>query len=209
MKGAPGHDVDGVSTADAHRDHAQAAGVGGVAVGADHHAAREGVILEDDLVDDPRAGLPESDAVAGAHRTEEVVDLHVGVHRSTQVHRGVDPGSDEVVAVDGRGDHHIVEPRRHELEGHDLGQGILEGDPVRVDVHIGAAPFGLGASLGPSVSDQHLLGQGERPVELGAPHRDALAQTCVDPGEKCRRRGGSLTGYLVGLALVATHLPPP
>ena len=59
--------------------HAQPAGVGRVAVGADHHPAGEGVVLEDDLVDDPRARLPEPDAEPGADGPQEVVDLGVGV----------------------------------------------------------------------------------------------------------------------------------
>ena len=46
----------------------EAAGVGRVAVGADHHPAREGVLLEHDLVDDAAARLPEADAVLGRHR---------------------------------------------------------------------------------------------------------------------------------------------
>ena len=62
VEGEAGHDVDGVTAAHADGDHAQAPGVGGVAVGADHHPAGEGVVLEDDLVDDPRARFPEADA---------------------------------------------------------------------------------------------------------------------------------------------------
>ena len=88
VEGGAGHDVDGVPAAHADGDHAEAAGVRGVAVGADHHPAREGVVLEHDLVDDPRARLPEADAVAGAHRPEEVVDLGVGVQCGAQVDGG-------------------------------------------------------------------------------------------------------------------------
>ena len=47
------HHVDGVGAADADRDHAEPAGVRRVRVGADHHPARERVVLEHDLVDDP------------------------------------------------------------------------------------------------------------------------------------------------------------
>ena len=89
LNGEPGHDVDGVAAADADGDHAEAAGVGRVAVGADHHAARKGVVLEHDLMDDARAGLPESDAELGAHAAQEVVDLGVGVQRGPKVDGGV------------------------------------------------------------------------------------------------------------------------
>ena len=59
----PGHDIDGVGAAHARGEHAQPAGVGRVRVGADHHPAGEGVVLEDHLVDDPGTRLPEADAV--------------------------------------------------------------------------------------------------------------------------------------------------
>jgi hypothetical protein len=68
LPGETGHDVDGISAANTHsahtescattshtRDGVQAEGAGltssvdGVAVGADHHAAREGVVLEYNL----------------------------------------------------------------------------------------------------------------------------------------------------------------
>ena len=58
-----GHHVDGVGAADPDRHHAEPAGVRGVRVGADHHAAGERVVLQDDLVDDAAAGSPEADAV--------------------------------------------------------------------------------------------------------------------------------------------------
>ena len=69
------HHVDRVGAADADRDHAETAGVRRVAVGADHHPAGERVLLEHDLVDDPRARLPEADAVLRTHGAQELVDL--------------------------------------------------------------------------------------------------------------------------------------
>ena len=63
------HDVHRVGPAHADGDHAQAAGVGGVAVGADHHTAGKGVVLQHHLVDDARARLPEAHAVAFARRS--------------------------------------------------------------------------------------------------------------------------------------------
>lgn len=57
------HDIDSIRAADTARDHAESAGIGRVRVGADHEAAGEGVVLEDDLVDDTRPGLPEPDSV--------------------------------------------------------------------------------------------------------------------------------------------------
>src|SRR6478735_2014632 len=68
-----GHDVDRVGATDPDGDHAEAAGVRGVAVGADHHPAGEGVLLEHDLVDDAGSGAPEADAVLGRHALQELV----------------------------------------------------------------------------------------------------------------------------------------
>ena len=45
------HDIHGVGAADSDGHHAEAAGVRGVAVGADHHAAGESVLFEYYLVD--------------------------------------------------------------------------------------------------------------------------------------------------------------
>src|SRR5881396_422757 len=48
-----------------------------VRVGTDHESTREGVVLEDDLVDDAGARPPEVDAVLPRGGAEEVVDLLV------------------------------------------------------------------------------------------------------------------------------------
>ena len=55
-----------VGAADADRARAEAAGVRRVGVGAEDQRAREGVVLEHDLVDDPGARLPEAQAVLRA-----------------------------------------------------------------------------------------------------------------------------------------------
>ena len=47
-----GHNVHRVRSAHPDGHHGQPTGIGGVAVGADHHPTREGVLLENDLVDD-------------------------------------------------------------------------------------------------------------------------------------------------------------
>ena len=143
-----GHHVDGVGAADADGHHAEAPGVGGVAVGADHHPAREGVVLEHDLVDDARSRLPEADAVAGRHRPEELVDLAVAVEGELQVEVGAGLGQDEVVAVD-RGRHRrLVETGGHELQQRHLGRGVLHGDPVRVEVGVADGRGPVPASSG-------------------------------------------------------------
>mmetsp|Transcript_36260 Transcript_36260/g.102163 ORF Transcript_36260/g.102163 Transcript_36260/m.102163 type:complete len:601 (-) Transcript_36260:497-2299(-) len=66
LPGHAGHHIDGVGAAHADGAGAQAAGVDGVGVRADHHHAGVSVVLQHDLVDDPRPGLPEADAELGA-----------------------------------------------------------------------------------------------------------------------------------------------
>ena len=56
----PGHHLDRVRAAHADRARAQPAGVRGVRVGADDQRAREGVVLQHDLVDDAGARAPRS-----------------------------------------------------------------------------------------------------------------------------------------------------
>ena len=53
----PGHDLAAVDAADADGQHAEPAPVRGVGVGADHEAARERVVLQHHLVDDPDPGF--------------------------------------------------------------------------------------------------------------------------------------------------------
>ena len=53
-----------------------------MAVGADHHAAGNRVVLEHNLVNDAAAWTPETDAVFCRNRTQEVVDLFVVVDRA-------------------------------------------------------------------------------------------------------------------------------
>ena len=131
-----GHHVDGVGAAHADGHHGEAAGVRGVAVCADHHPAGEGVLLEHHLVDDPGAGLPEAGAVAGTDRGQEVIDLPVPVDGREQVCPAVVAGLDEVVAVCGGRNHHLVEVGCHELQPGHLGGGVLQGHPVRAQVDV-------------------------------------------------------------------------
>ena len=125
-----GHDVRAVRAANANGEHSQAAGVRGVGVGADHQAAREGVVLQHHLVDDTRAGFPESHAVLGRGRLEKLVDLAV----LKQCVGGVGPASharlNQMVAVDGGGDGHATAARLHELEYGHLAGNVLVGHPV-------------------------------------------------------------------------------
>ena len=99
-----GHHVNGVGAAHADAEAAQTAAVWRVRIGADHQQAGESVVLEDDLMDDAGAWVPETDAVLGAGRLQEVVHLLVDVFRALQIFLAAHLRLDQVVAVN-RGRH--------------------------------------------------------------------------------------------------------
>jgi hypothetical protein len=98
-----GHDVDGVSTTNTNGGHTKTTGVGGVRVGTNEESTRESVVLKHDLVNDTRAGLPETNVVLCARGGQEVVDLLVDLVGAGQILLTTDLGLDEMVAVDGSG----------------------------------------------------------------------------------------------------------
>ena len=99
-----GHHVHGVGATHADAKAAEAAAVGRVRVGTDHQQAWESVVLEDDLMDDAGARVPETDAVLGPGCLQEVVHLLVDVFRALQVLLAAHLRLDQVVAVN-RGRH--------------------------------------------------------------------------------------------------------
>ena len=184
VPGEAGHDVDGVGTANADRDHAEPAGVRGVAVGAEHHAAREGVVLEHDLVDDARPGCPEAAAVLGADGLEEVVHLAVGVGGDLKVGLAVDPRLDEVIAVGRRRHRCPVEAGGHELQPGHLRGGVLHRDAIGTQVGVGDPTLHTAVLDIVEMVDQDLLGERERSPETGSADRKAFIEPCVDVVDK-------------------------
>ena len=160
-----GHHVNRVGTADTDGDHAETAGVRRVAIGADHHPAREGVVLQDDLVDDARTRTPEPEAVLGRDGAKEVVDLAVGVDRDTEIDRRPHLGLDQMVAVHRRRDRRLGQTGRHELQQRHLGGGILHCDAIGMEVGVRDTPLQvLTLRIGQMV-DENLLGEGQRSAE--------------------------------------------
>lgn len=105
-------------------------------VSADEETTREGVVLEQDLVDDTRAWLPETDVVLGACGGKEVVDLLVDADGAIQILLTTNLGLNQVVAVDGGGVCHGGHAGGHELENSHLGGGILASDTVRPQLEV-------------------------------------------------------------------------
>ena len=57
------HDVNSISTTNTTSDHSQPAGVWCVRVRSDHQSTWECIVLENNLMNDARAGFPESHIV--------------------------------------------------------------------------------------------------------------------------------------------------
>ena len=85
--GHTGHYINGVSTAHANGYHAQTTGVHRVGVGSNHHAPGEGIIFQNHLVDNARAGFPKTDAVFCRNGGQEIEDLVGFVHGFLQIRR--------------------------------------------------------------------------------------------------------------------------
>ena len=74
------HDVNGIGTANTARNHGETASVRDMRIRANHHTARECVVLEDDLMDDTRARLPELDTILFGSALQEVKDFAVVIN---------------------------------------------------------------------------------------------------------------------------------
>ena len=101
LPGEVGHNIDGISTTDTNGGHTETTSVGSVRVSSDHETTREGVVLEDDLVNDTRAGSPETDVVLGASSGQEVVNLLVDVLGTGKILLATNLGLNQVITVDG------------------------------------------------------------------------------------------------------------
>ena len=149
-----------------------------MAIGADHHAAREGVLFEHHLVDDPRTGLPEADAVLVADALQEVEHLVALQQCVLQVLLGTHAGLDQVIAVHRAGNGHGLAAGGAELEQGHLGRCILHGHPVRceIDVILPAVEGTLGLTV-PQMGVKDLLGEGQRATDglAGCGHTCGIA----------------------------------
>ena len=92
--------VDQVSAAHADCQHAETARSRRVAVGDEHHSAREIVILEENLVTDARARRPEVKAVALGSAGKEIVRFVVRLIGNLQVRNRTRVGHHQVVTDD-------------------------------------------------------------------------------------------------------------
>ena len=183
------HHVHRVGPADTDRGHAQPARVRGVAVGPDHHPARERVLLQHHLVDDPRAGLPEPDPVLRRDAAQELVDLRVRVEGTAQVRARADVRLDQMVAVHRGGDRDPRQPRGHELQQRHLGGGVLHRDAVGSVVGVVDAPLRADPLRVGGVRKEDLVRKGQRSVQPAPRDLDPLRVAAVEGLDELDRRG--------------------
>ncbi len=74
------------------------------------------------------------------------------------------PRLDQVVAVHRRRHGDLVAPRLHELQQAGLPEHVLKDDPVGAELQIAPARLELLAFRVVEVSEQDLVGQGQRPL---------------------------------------------
>lgn len=173
------HDVDGVSTTNTNGGHTKTSSIGSVRVGTDQEGTGESVVLEHDLVDDTRAGLPEANVVLCARGGQEVVDFLVDLVCAGQILLTADLSLDKMVTVYGGGGSNGGHACRHELEDGHLGGGILASYTIGAQLEIAGAALNLLAVGVVQMRVEDLLGEGERAVQALAHDLEVLAHLLV------------------------------
>lgn len=148
-------------------------------VSADKKTTGEGVVLEDDLVDDTGARAPETNVVLGAGSGQEVVDLLVDVNGAGKILLTTNLGLNEMVAVDSGGVGNRLHASGHELEDSHLGGGILAGHAVGSQLQVRFSTLDLLAMGIVKMRVENLLGVRERSVEASADDGQVLGHLLV------------------------------
>jgi len=142
---------------------------------------------------------PAFHAVAGGGALQEIVDLAVGVHGGGLVGFLALVRQQQVVAVHRGGDRGDVTTGHHELQDGHLGGCVLHGHAVgRQGQGRLAAVQELARGID-QVTEEDLLGQGERPAEALADGGQALAGAGVRAADEVGG-GRDLHGSLRGCA---------
>ena len=144
-------------------------------VGTDEESTRESVVLKNNLVNDTRAGLPETNVVLCARRSQEVVDLLVDVNGTGQILLVANLGLNQVVAVDSGRSSDRGHASGHELENGHLGGGILASNTVGAELEVAGTTLNILVVGVVQVRVEDLLGEGERAVETAADNLEVLA----------------------------------
>lgn len=148
-------------------------------VSADKETTGEGIVLEENLVNDTRAGAPETNVVLGASRGQEVVDLLVDIDSASQILGATGLGLNQMITVDGGRVGDGVHAGGHELEDGHLGGGVLTGDTIRSELEVRGTSLDLLAMGIIQMGVEDLLGIGQGAVETGADDLKVLGHLLV------------------------------
>ena len=166
LPGHARHHVHRIGAAHTDGQHAHTARVGRMGIRPDHHAARERVVLQDDLMDDTGTRLPEADAVAGCRRGQEIIDFRIGLQGVREIRFSAFLRADEVIAMNRGGHAHGLTARAHELQQRHLRRRILHRHAVGTELAEILQPLqGLHGSRIVHVGIQDLLRQRQRPAQ--------------------------------------------
>jgi hypothetical protein len=179
LPGETGHDVDGISTTDTNGGGSETTGVGGVGIGTDDQTTGEGVVLENDLVNDTRTGLPETDVVLGGSGGKEVVDLLVDVVGTGKILLTANLGLNQVVTVDSGRGLDAVHASGHELQDSHLGGGILASNTIGTQLEVRDTTLDVLAVRVVKVRVQDLLGESERALQTRTDNVEVLGHLLV------------------------------
>lgn len=159
--------------------HSETTSVGSVRISADKETTGESVVLEKDLVNNTRAGPPETDVVLGARAGKEVVDLLVDADGALEILGTADLGLNQMIAVDSGRIGDRGHAGRHELEDGHLGGGILAGNTIRAQPEVRDTALDLLTLRVVEMGIQNLLGVCEGAVETAAHNGEVLRHLLV------------------------------
>lgn len=163
--GETSHHIDGISTTDTNGSHTETTAVRSVRVGTDHQTTGESVILQNDLVDDTGARLPETNVVLGSSGGKKVVDLLVDLIGTSQILFTSNLSLNQVVTVDGGRGSDGRHASRHELKDGHLGGGILASNTVGAELQVGNTTLDILLMRVVKVRVEDLLGVRKRTAQ--------------------------------------------
>jgi hypothetical protein len=150
-----------------------------VGIGTNQQTTWESVVLEENLVDDTRSWLPETNVVLGASSGKEVVNLLVDVDSAGKILGATNLGFDKMVAVDGGWVGDGWHTGRHELHDGHLSSGVLASNAIWAKLEVGDTTLDLLVVWIIQMGVENLLGIGERAVEARSHDGEVLGHLLV------------------------------
>jgi hypothetical protein len=179
LPGEISHDIDSIGTTDTNGSHTETTTIDSVRISTDKKTTGEAVVLEENLVNDTRAGLPETDIVLGTGSRKEIVDLLVDVNSAGKILSTTDLGLDQVITMDSSGVGNLVHTSGHELKDSHLSGGILAGNTVRSQLEVALATLDVLAMRVVQVRVENLLSVGQRSVQTSTNDVEVLGHLLV------------------------------